>query len=75
MGRWVGGGGRAFFCGSLQAKPGQWACCLVPYSPAAQARCPRPRPLQTAVRLALPGQLGVHAVNEGKKAVARFSGL
>lgn len=29
---------------------------------------------QTAVRLALPGELGRHAVEEGKRAVLRFSG-
>lgn len=31
--------------------------------------------LQTAVKLVVPGELGRHAVTEGKKAVARFSGL
>lgn len=30
--------------------------------------------LQTAVRLALPGELGRHATSEGKKAVLKFSG-
>jgi hypothetical protein len=31
--------------------------------------------VQTSVRLVLPGELGRHAVLEGKKAVARISGL
>jgi hypothetical protein len=38
----------------------------------------RPLPplcLQTAVRLVLAGELGRHAVTEGKKAVARYTGL
>ncbi|EFN53407.1 hypothetical protein CHLNCDRAFT_25860, partial [Chlorella variabilis] len=30
---------------------------------------------ETAVKLVVPGELGRHAVTEGKKAVARFSGL
>lgn len=41
------------------------------YAP--EAGSARPRSSQTAVRLALPGELGRHAIEEGKKAVLKIS--